>query len=142
MKPQLHSGSIIVLMLFLLLSLPSGAHAHGMMIEREADALSVYYDNGTPVSRAVVSLFDKNNTVLWEGKADEAGKVNLPVNTFVKAVAEDGLGHRAEYLQGQIRQDEIPRPLAAALGVSFFIFIASVGNYLNKKKQHGKSGSE
>jgi hypothetical protein len=28
----------------------------------------------------------------------------------------------------------MPRPLAAALGISFFLFVASLANYLNKRK--------
>ena len=123
--------AIAVLIYFLAVAAP--AFAHRMIIEHHSDTLQVRYDDGTPAQRVTVTVLDEGDRVLWEGQVNEDGAVKPPKG-FAKVVATDGLGHRTTYVPGELSAG-IPRPVAAALGVSFFLFVASIANYVNKKKE-------
>lgn len=132
----------IIVLILLLLTLSPVAHAHRMLLDRDGDTMTVYYDDGTVSARSEIRLFDEEDNLLWEGPVGDDGTVRLTVGQFHKAVAEDGLGHRAVYISGAAAQNEIPRPLAATLGVSFFVFVAAVSNFLGKRKQDNPAGNE
>lgn len=125
-------GAALLVVLLLLVLIPAGVYAHRMIIEQDGDTLLVRYDDRTIASRATVRLYNANDEVIWEGPVDSEGRVGAP-RSFAKAVAEDGLGHRTTYISGQV-QKELPRPLAAGVGVSFFIFVAALGRYLSMRK--------
>ncbi len=126
-----HVALILAIMFALLTILPTPVQAHRMLIEQDGEMLLVRYDDNTIASRATVRLYQDNN-VVWEGTVDEDGRI-LPPVPFSRAVADDGLGHRATYIPGQVRR-ELPRPLAAAIGVSFFMFVASLTHFLNLRR--------
>lgn len=126
---------LLLVPLLLLFSYVSPVSAHRMLITEEGDYLRITYDNNTPTSNATVVLLGEGDRVLWEGNADENGQIKPEIKRFARIEASDGLGHRAVYIPGEV-QREIPRPLAAAIGVSFFLFIASLANYVTKKKLH------
>jgi hypothetical protein len=105
-----------------------------MIIDADEDLLSVRYDDNTAASLSIVRLYNENDEVIWEGSVDSDGRVRVPISQYAKAVAEDGLGHRTTYIPGQV-QRELPRYLAAALGVSFLLFIASFSHYLSREKE-------
>lgn len=117
----------------LLFSFVSPVSAHRMLITEDGEYLRIIYDNNAPASNATVVLLGEGDRVLWEGNADQDGRIKPAIKQFTRIEASDGLGHRAVYIQGEVRR-EIPRPLAAAIGVSFFLFIASLGNYITKNK--------
>ncbi len=125
--------AVSLVFLIAMLTLVSPAAAHRMLVERQGDYFLVRYDDNTPAQGAQVTFFDSESQVLFTDIADGSGRVNVPQTKFARLQADDGLGHRAFYEPGQIDRT-IPRPIAAALGVSFFLFAASLGNYLNKKR--------
>jgi hypothetical protein len=113
--------------------LVSPAAAHRMIMEKEGDFFIVRYDDKTPAQGARVTFFDKEGNELLIEETGRDGRIKVPAIRFARAQADDGLGHRAFYEPGQT-VSTIPRPLAAALGISFFLFVASLANYLNKRK--------
>lgn len=124
---------ITIVVLICLLAASAPAFAHRMIIENNSGVLLIRYDDGTPVPLATVTVLDEGDRVLWEGQVNEDGTIKPPKG-FAKVVAHDGLGHRVTYLAGDLNTG-LPRPVAAALGVSFFLFVASAANYMNKKKK-------
>jgi hypothetical protein len=127
--------SMIAAVTLLLLSLfPAGALAHRLIMQQEGDTLFVRYDDSTAASRATIQLFNEAKVVIWEGKVDSEGRVQIPVRHFARAVADDGLGHKTTYIPGQISR-ELPRPLAAALGVALLLFVAAVSHYFTQKNK-------
>ena len=116
---------------FFLLANPAAAHR--LLMERDGDFFVVRYDDRTPAQGAQVRFYDEGGNELFAGETDREGKIKVPPVRFAGAQADDGLGHRAFYEPGQITRT-IPRSLAAVLGVSFFLFVASLANYLNKQK--------
>ncbi|MCW3489432.1 hypothetical protein [Dethiobacter alkaliphilus] len=129
--------TVLLIALLMLAVLPTQVHAHRMLIEQDGEMLLVRYDDNTIASRATLRLY-QDNEMVWEGNVDENGRVRPPV-PFSRAVADDGLGHRATYIPGEVQRD-LPRPLAAAVGVSFFMFVASLGHFFNVKKNKTKEG--
>jgi hypothetical protein len=126
--------SLAVLAAFLLAAWPSGASAHGMVITRDGQTLTVRYDNQTPAARSLVTLYNHDEQMIWEGKVDSEGRLQLPVLEFSRAVADDGLGHQQTHIPGQV-QRMLPKPLAAALGISFLLFIAALSRYVSQIKE-------
>ncbi len=122
-----------MMFLVIVVVLVSPAAAHRMLIERQGEYFLVRYDDNTPAQRALVTFLDSESQVLLTDTVDASGRVSVPPIKYAMVQADDGLGHHAFYEPGQIDRT-IPRPIAAALGVSFFLFAASLGNYLNKKK--------
>ena len=123
-----------VAVLILLLVATAPAFAHRMIVEDNGGMLLVRYDDGTPARLATVTVLDEGDRVLWQGQVNADGTIKPP-QRFAKVVAEDGLGHRITYVPGD-RNAGLPRPVAATLGVSFFLFVASAANYVNKKKKN------
>lgn len=124
---------LLLLPVLLLFTFVSPVSAHRLLITEDGDHLQIIYDSNAPASNATVVLLGEGDRVLWEGNADEAGRIKPVIKQFTRIEASDGLGHRAVYIPGEVQRD-LPRPLAAAIGVSFFLFIASLGNYITKKK--------
>lgn len=136
------SKQICFLLLVSLLVLLPGihVHAHRLILTIENNSFTVRYDDGTAANRAVIRILDEGERVLWEGSVSEGGTLELPVKNFAKVIADDGLGHRATYKPGQKTGIQLPRPLAAALGLSVFIFIASLGRFFTEKKRCAQKG--
>ena len=130
MAKSIRIGTTLMMAVALLMAFSSGVLAHRMLIEQDGDILVVRYDDRTVSSRATVQLYNEDDDVVWEGDVNSDGRLQLAGKQFARAVAEDGLGHRAVYIPDQV-QTELPRPLAAAVGVSFFLLVASFGRYLS-----------
>lgn len=134
MPDKLRLLFMLLLASALIVSTGIGAFAHRLLLEHENGVFRVQYDSGTPAAWATVRLLDEAGGVLWQGLADGQGLVKPPSLSFTRALADDGLGHLAEYKPGRaVRQT--PRPLAVFLGVSFFLFVAGLGRYLQTKRQ-------
>jgi hypothetical protein len=119
----------------LLLAVAGTALAHRMLLRIEQGYLKVYFDDGTVVRGATVSLFDAEHRVIWEGETGQDGRVKMPEAKYARAVAEDGLGHRATLLADQtVTPRGIPRYLAAGLGVAFFIFVAALARFIQNQR--------
>lgn len=124
--------AVAVVIFLLVATVP--AFAHRMIVEDNGGILLVRYDDGTPARLATVTVLDEGDRVLWEGQVNADGTIKAPKG-FTKIVANDGLGHSITYVSGDLNAG-LPRPVAAALGVSFFLFVASAANYVNKKKKN------
>lgn len=120
--------------LFIISAMTSIVAAHGMIIEPINDeSVKVYYDGGGFSDRTEVVLLDKDDKELAKGNLDKDGVYkydkSLPV---VKIVAEDGLGHHAEYVVADGFKEGLPKlPIIAAAIVIF----GGVAFYFNKKSK-------
>ncbi len=126
---------IILLTLFIL---QGTAFAHLMLVEQvEEGVLLVRYDDGTVSARSAVTLYDEEGTVLSEGSVNSQGLYHYdPQKPVYRAVADDGMGHRAHWIRGETNTWlEIPRWMRALLGISILLFIASLAYYRSSKKK-------
>ncbi|SDY96593.1 hypothetical protein [Tindallia californiensis] len=123
---------IPILSLIFILLLTSTAFAHRMLIEIENEGLlKVKYDDNTSAGFADVQLFDEDNQLLLEGKTDENGYFQYDTAIkFYRLVADDGLGHRARWRDGQTESlHGVPIWMSTLLGISFFLLIAAIIHY-------------
>jgi len=101
----------------------------------EPGVLKVEYDGGGFSPRTEITIYDEKGNELGKGLVDEEGKFHFDKNLDVySAVANDGMGHRAEYEKGVIKK-EIPKlpvviAVFAVIGIIFAVF--------NKKKTKQK----
>ncbi|WP_096201843.1 hypothetical protein [Bacillus sp. FJAT-45350] len=114
------------------------AHAHRMLVEVKEDSIHVRYDDGTNAELAVVSGYDEEHNLLFEGTVNEDGYYELePRLDIARITADDGIGHRASWSNEQEQNtesnlDQIPLLIRALLGISILVFIASFFFYRRK----------
>lgn len=95
--------SIIIIMIMVLISsIP--AYAHKMNIEPlENGIVKVHYDDGSFSSRTEVTVYNSNDEVIETGKLNQEGKYTYDTNQDISyIVADDGMGHRAEWKVGEL----------------------------------------
>lgn len=132
---KIHLKTTILLSLIsVLLLLPSMAYAHGMFLRlEEPGVLRVEYDGGGFSPRTVVTIYDEAGNELGSGPVDEEGKFHFDPDLNVhRAVADDGLGHKAEYREG-VEQKSIPK-LPVIIGV--FVVIGIIFAVFNRKAKN------
>jgi len=84
--------------LLIALAAADPAWAHRVLIrEEEPGVLRTYYEGEIPSPSAVVTLYDTGGALLLEGQVDAQGFFRYDYTRFpaVKAVVDDGMGHRA-----------------------------------------------
>jgi len=123
--------SIIFFLICLLLLIPTSSFAHGMFLKlEEPGVLKVEYDGGGFSPRTEMTIYDKDGNELGKGPVDEEGKFHFDPGLKVhSAVADDGMGHRAEYKEG-VEEKTIPK-VPVVIGVFAVIGITIV--MFNKK---------
>lgn len=128
--------SIVFSLVCIFLIISSYSFAHGMSLKlEEPGVLKVEYDGGGFSPRTEITIYDEKGNELGKGLVDEEGKFHFDKNLDVySAVANDGMGHRAEYEKGVIKK-EIPKlpvviAVFAVIGIIFAVF--------NKKKTKQK----
>ncbi|MGI6679864.1 MAG: hypothetical protein ACOX2Q_12715 [Dehalobacterium sp.] len=132
MKSKL-KGSVIFGIICLFLLIPSMADAHGMFLRlEESGVLRAEYDGGGFSSRTEVTIYDAEGNELGKGPVDEEGKYHFDQSLDVhSAVADDGMGHRAEYKKG-VEEKSIPK-VPVVIGV--FLVIAIISVIFNKRSK-------
>ena len=129
--------SMAMIVLLTLLLMQGKVFAHLMLVEKvEEGVLLVRYDDGTISARSTVTLYDEEGNIVSEGSVDNQGLYHYDSQKPVyRAVADDGLGHRAHWVKGETKTWlEIPRWMRALLGVAVLLFIASFAYYRSNKK--------
>jgi len=84
--------------LLIALAAADPAWAHRVLIrEEEPGVLRTYYEGEIPSPSAVVKLYDAGEALLLEGRVDAQGFFRYDRTRFpaMKAVVDDGMGHRA-----------------------------------------------
>ncbi len=128
--------SIISLMALLAILLAaSPVFAHLMLIEPvEEGKVQVLFDDGSAARHAEVVVYDENEEEIERGDVDGEGYFSFDPEQAELLVADDGFGHRAEYVVGEEAQQVLPRGPVVA-GVLFgFVFIAGFFQYRIQKK--------
>ncbi|WP_026674100.1 hypothetical protein [Alkalihalobacterium bogoriense] len=87
----------------------SHVYAHKMLIEPlEQGVVKVHYEDGSFSTRTVVSVYDEDEGLLEEGKLDEHGYFSYDnIDGAYLLVADDGIGHRVEWIVGEERETTI-----------------------------------
>ncbi len=128
---------LAALVVFLLVISSSTALAHRMLIEMPEEGLVlVRYDDGTVAQLATVTIYDSDGNAMLKGKTDDMGlfKYDRGIQPY-RIVANDGMGHRASWTEGEVDIiDLIPRWQRALLGVALLVFIAAVANHRKNKR--------
>ncbi len=117
---------MLVVAMFILPATPVLAHL--MLIETlEEGKVQVVYDDGTVARRAEVVVYNEQDEEISRGQVDTEGVFEYsPVEAAV-IVADDGLGHRAQYVvEEDQHQAALPRGPTIALVLSGFGLIALV----------------
>lgn len=108
---------VYLLVLWMVAAAAPVCHAHSMTIEQVDDQrVLIQYDGGGFSRRTVVTVLDATGHVLEEGKLDAEGMYDyghLP--GAYRIVADDGLGHRAEWVVGTTRHNRPKLPAIAAV---------------------------
>lgn len=128
--------SVILGLVCMLLLIPGIAYAHGMFLSlEEPGVLKAEYDGGGFSPRTEVTIYDEEGHELGKGLVDEEGKFHFDSSLKVhSAVADDGMGHRAEYKEG-VEVRTIPK-VPVIIGVFAVIgIITLIFNKRAKQKQ-------
>ena len=135
LKTALLSFLLLPVIVFLL---PGQALAHRMLIENvEEGQLLVRYDDGTAAARAEITLYDEDNNILAQGKTDSQGYYSYETEKpLYRAVASDGMGHRARWVEGEESfWMLVPLWMRVLLGLSLVFFAAAVTYYRSCAKK-------
>lgn len=128
----------LLLFLILLLISPTISHAHRMVVEIiETGVIQVRYDDGTISQIASVTAYDKERNILFEEIVNENGVIKYdPTITIYQLVADDGIGHRASWKEGESENilASIPLKIRAFLGISLLFFTFALFSYRRKIK--------
>lgn len=125
--------SISLIFICIVLLIPNFVSAHGMDLRLiEPGVLQVEYDGGGFSPRTEVIIYDEAGNELASGPVDENGEFHFDKELNVdRAVADDGMGHRAEYKEGVVERS-IPK-LPVVIGV--FAIIGGIFAVYNKKSK-------
>lgn len=129
--------SILFILACLLLIPSTVAYGHGMFLKlEEPGVLRVEYDGGGFSPRTEVTIYDENGEELGKGLVDDEGKYHFDSSLDVHtAIAEDGMGHRAEYKKG-VETTTIPK---GPVVIGVFIIVAIIFAVYNKKSKQKKT---
>ncbi|MDZ4132916.1 MAG: hypothetical protein U1E11_07235 [Dethiobacteria bacterium] len=129
--------AVIFALIFLLIPI-STVFAHRMVIEEVEDGLVwAGYEDGRFSRRTEVIVYDEQGEEVARGSLDSDGKFAFPPEQAVLIVADDGLGHRAEYSLGVEARPEPPRGPTIVLVCSGFLIVAGVFHYRTQKLSKG-----
>ncbi len=138
MKNILAKGFVfnLIILVFLVISI-TPVSAHRMIVEPvEEGVVTVYYEGGQLARRAEVVVYDKEDNELARGGLDEEGKFEYPLDQEAALiVADDGMGHQAEYVVGEEIGGELPRGITVAAVLLVFGLIAGIFQYRVKKRE-------
>jgi len=125
--------SIALILLCVVLLIPNFVFAHGMFLKLKAPGvLKAEYDGGGFSPRTEIVIYDEAGNELGKGPVDENGEFHFDKNLKVhSAIANDGMGHQAEYKEGVVEKS-IPK-LPVVIGV--FVVIGIVFMIYNKKSK-------
>ncbi len=124
-----------ILFVFLLLLPASTVFAHMMLIEPvEEGKVQVVFDDGSPNRHAEVVVFDEDENEMARGDVDRQGYFSYPAEGAVMLVADDGFGHRAEYLVGEDAPQALPRVPTVGAVLAGFLLIAGIFHYRVRKR--------
>ncbi len=127
---------IFILCSLLILLPASPVFAHLMLIEPvEEDKVRVVFDDGSIARHAEVVVYDYNEEEVARGDVDDEGYFEYDPEKAEFLVADDGFGHRAEYVLGEETTQALPRGPVVALVLLGFGLIAGVFHYRVKKKE-------
>ncbi|OEF97741.1 hypothetical protein BHF68_13710 [Desulfuribacillus alkaliarsenatis] len=113
------------------------ASAHRMyIVQQEPGQFFVFYDGREAATMAVVTLYDEDDNILLQESVNSEGimKYNPRRVKAVKAVADDGMGHRATYNYEVGNVAEVPIMYKLGFGLALLVFVAAFFNYRNQQK--------
>ncbi|MGF7184371.1 putative GH25 family protein [Desulfitispora alkaliphila] len=124
----------LILNLFFMLVVSNDAHAHRMIIRPVEEGLvRVVFDDDT-VAVADIVITDLDGTEILTGQTDGDGYFKYDPNLEgMKMVADDGVGHRVQWVIGEPVQEHGSLWLRATGGVLFLAVIAGLFHMRNKK---------
>ncbi len=126
-----------ILFLFLATAQVDPAWAHRMLVgQEEPGKLFVYYEGETPAALAVVTLYDAQGVEVKEGTVDEAGYFFYdPWLPVVRAVADDGMGHRAEIALDEPEAASVSTAAKTAFGLALLAFVSAFFWYWSQRRK-------
>ncbi len=126
--------TIIAGLVLILPALP--VFAHLMLIEPvEEGKVRVVFDDGSAARHAEVVVFNEEGEEIARGDVDREGYFSFPPEEAAFLEADDGFGHRAEYVVGEDAHQALPRvPTVSAVLVGF-LMIAGIFHYRVRKKE-------
>lgn len=125
---KIQKNNRALLLILILLLIPGVSFAHGMdLILEEPGVLRVQYDGGGFSPRTEITIYDETGEEIAKGLVDEEGKFHFDKNlNLYRAVANDGMGHIAEYGEGASKGNIPKTPVIAGVfgvaGVLAYIF--------------------
>jgi len=125
---------LIAIAILLVSAVP--AYAHKMTIDPVEDGIiKVQYDDGSFSERTEVKVYNSKDEVIEEGKLDEEGKFTYDKSKDVSyIVAEDGLGHKAEWKIGEETKKDSGGSKGLKIG-AVVLALAIIGGISYKKKK-------
>ncbi len=125
---------VLLLAFCIVLAFSTTAYAHRMIIQpREEGVIKVIYDDGSASSRRTeVVAYDRDNQEIKRDGLDREGFFSYPSETYL-IVADDGLGHRAEWVVGE-ETTELPRGITISVVVTGLVVIAVFFDYRVKNR--------
>lgn len=129
------NSRIIVLIMCFLMIFSATAYAHKMTIEPLEDGVvQVLYDDGSSSSRTVVTVYNSNDEELESGKLDDEGRFTYDADSDAEyIVADDGMGHRAEWTIGEEPSSRSHASKYIKIGVVVLVLVGIAGIYYIRK---------
>ena len=120
-RSKAKNAAAIMVAAGILLSTITFAWAHAMFVEPlEEGKVQIVFDGGAPVENAAVAVYDPVGAMLEETRADESGYYTYDhLEEPHRIVAEDQVGHRAEWVVGTTPRRLPKIPVVAGVWLGF-----------------------
>ncbi len=127
---------ILAILAALALILPvSPVFAHLMLIEPvEEGRVRVAFDDGSAARHAEVVAFSEEGEEIARGDVDREGYFRFPPGEAAYLEADDGFGHRAEYVVGEEAHQALTRVPTVSAVLAGFLLTAGIFHYRVRNK--------
>ena len=131
------NSRLIVLIVCFLMVFSTVAFAHKMVIEPVEDGVvKVYYEGGDFSSRTEVTVYDSHDQVIQSGQLDDEGKFTYDTNSDAEyLVADDGMGHKAEWTIGEEASSSSHASKYIKIAVVVLVLAGIAGIYYVRKRK-------
>ena len=129
------NSRLIVLIMCFLMIFSTAVYAHKMIIDPVEDGvIQVLYDDGSFSSRTEVTVYNSDDEVIESGDLDDEGRFTYdPDGSAEYIVADDGMGHKAEWTIGEEASASSHASKYVKIGVVVLVLVGIAGIYYKRR---------
>ncbi|WP_100406076.1 hypothetical protein [Bacillus solitudinis] len=131
-----------LLAMLIIIAFPLNVYAHKMIIEPIGEnKVRVHYEDKSFSSRTIVQVLDEEGHLLFEERLDEKGHFDFgDMKEAHLLVADDGIGHRGEWVVGEEKEAPFLNKWVTVAVVSLSFIVIAWFFYQRTRSRTDKKG--